>query len=66
MAQQFDEGKARRIEEGKAMGIEKGKAEREKLKTALLKAAKNLCDQGLNIEQISEMTGLSIEEINSL
>lgn len=60
MAQKFDEGKA----EGEASGIIKGKAEGEK--KALLKVAKNLLKQGVGIQIITAVTGLSQKEIESL
>ena len=45
MAQKFDEGEK--------LGIEKGE------KAALLKVAKNLLKQGLSIQNIKTITGLS-------
>jgi predicted transposase/invertase (TIGR01784 family) len=56
MAQKFDEGKI----EGEKIGLKKGE------KTALLKVVKNMLKQGLEIQSIEKMTGLSKKEIESL
>lgn len=56
MEQKFDEGRA----EGKAEGIIQGE------KAAMLKFAKNLLDQDINVKIIETATGLSTEEILSL
>jgi predicted transposase/invertase (TIGR01784 family) len=52
----LEEGKA----EGKAIGIAEGKAE------ALMEVARNLINTGMPLEQIAQVTGLSIEQIQSL
>ena len=44
------------LEKGLEQGLEKGKKE----------TAKNLLDKGLDIEFVSEVTGLSIDEIKML
>jgi predicted transposase/invertase (TIGR01784 family) len=80
LEQKFDEGEKIGIEKGEKMGvekgekigIEKGKMEGEKMgiekgkKVALLKVAKNLLKQGLNIQEIQKVTGLSKKDIESL
>ena len=52
------------IEKGKAKGIEKGKAEGKTEEK--IKIAKNMLSKNYPISDISAMTGLSIDEINSL
>ena len=54
------EGKAEGLAEGKAEGLAEGE------KTGVIKTAKNLLDIGVDIEAISQATGLSIEEIKKL
>ena len=49
-----------KYEEGMEKGIEKGKAEEQR------QIAANFKKQGVNIETISQCTGLSVEEINEL
>jgi predicted transposase/invertase (TIGR01784 family) len=56
----IEKGKA----EGERIGIEKGKAEGET--AALLKIAKNLLNEGLKVQDIQKVTGLSEKEIASL
>ena len=64
----YKEGLAEGIEKGRAEGIEKGRAE-ERAKAEAekhaekIKMAKKLLDIGLTASQVSETTGLSIEEI---
>jgi predicted transposase/invertase (TIGR01784 family) len=48
------------LEEGKAEGQAIGKAE------ALLEVARNLFNTGMPLEQIAQVTGLSIEQLESL
>lgn len=48
------------IEEGRKIGMEKGKAEASK------DIAKNLLSKGMSKEEVAEVTGLSIEEINKI
>ena len=52
------------IEDAKKEGKTEGKAEGIKEKT--LKIAKNMLKKKMNIKDISEITGLTEEEINSL
>ena len=52
----IDEGKAIGLDEGKAIGINEGKR----------KVAKNMLNKNMNISIISELTGLSIEEIKEI
>jgi Uncharacterized conserved protein len=61
MEKGLKKGKAIGMEEGKAIGIEKGKAIGEQKKALII--AKNLLKQGLSIEDISNATGLSIQQI---
>ena len=62
------EGEAIGIEkgrvEGEAIGIKKGRAEGEKEKAVTI--AVKLCKKGASIEEISELTGLTIEEITGI
>lgn len=51
-----NEGKAIGIDEGKAIGINEGKIE----------VAKNLLKKNMNLEDISEVTGLSLKQINEI
>jgi predicted transposase/invertase (TIGR01784 family) len=80
MEQKFDEGKIAGEKvgiqkgkiEGEKVGIQKGKIEGEKVgiqkgeKQAMLKVAKNLLENGVDIQIITATTSLSEEEINSL
>lgn len=59
-AEGLAEGIAKGRAEGRAEGIEEGG----QLKTIAI--AKKMLDNGMNVKTISEMTGLSINEINSL
>ena len=67
----YKEGLAEGIEKGRAEGIEKGRAE-ERAKAEAEKhaekteMAKKLLDIGLTASQVSETTGLPIEEIAAL
>ena len=56
----LSQGKAEGREEGKAEGISEGKNERN------TEIARNMLSKAMEVELISEITGLSIEEINSL
>jgi predicted transposase/invertase (TIGR01784 family) len=58
------EGKKEGIIEGKKEGIIEGKKEGEKQKA--FEIAKNLIDEGLTIESVSKLTGLSKEDIEGL
>ena len=55
-AEEFSQGKA----EGNAEGRTEGKSERN------IEIARNMLSKAMEVELISEITGLSIEEINSL
>jgi len=63
-AEGFSQGKAEGREEGKAEGISEGisegKIENKK------EIAKNMLSKAMEVELISEITGLSIEEIKNL
>ena len=59
-AEGFSQGKVEGREEGKAEGISEGKNERN------IEIARNMLSKAMEVELISEITGLSIEEINSL
>ena len=52
------------IEDAKKEGKTEGKAEKKKKKT--VEIAKNMLKKKMNIKDISEITGLTEEEINSL
>jgi predicted transposase/invertase (TIGR01784 family) len=64
MGQKFDEGKAEGIVEGIAKGKAEGIAEGEV--KAKLELAKNMLLCGMNIEEVSRITGFSIEKLKSL
>ena len=61
-------GKAEGIEIGKVEGIQIGRAEGEEIgeKRAKIEIAKSMINKGLDNETISEITGLSAEEIQKL
>jgi predicted transposase YdaD len=67
-AEGLAEGKAEGLAEGKAEGLAEGKAEgkAEGEITKTLEIAKKLKASGMLFEQISEITNLSIEEINQI
>jgi len=52
------------LEEGEAIGIEKGRAEGEAL--GILKTAKKMKEEGLDVNVISRLTNLSVDEIGKL
>ena len=52
------------IAQGKAEGLAQGRAEGEQQER--IKTAKNMLRDGLNINNISKYTGLSLSEINAL
>ena len=56
----MEKGMKKGIEKGIKEGIEKGKKEEK------IEIAKNALNDGINIETISKITGLSIEEIEKL
>ena len=57
------EGKAVGLVEGEQIGLVKGMKESEQI---VRKVAKNLKESGMAIDKISELTGLTVEEINEL
>jgi len=59
-AKGFSEGKAEGIVEGEARGIEKGKKERD------IEIVHAMVDQGISLEAISAVTGLSPEELKKM
>jgi predicted transposase/invertase (TIGR01784 family) len=58
------EGRAEGLAEGRAEGLAEGRAEG--LAEGIAKVAKNLKNGGMPTEKIAEITGLSIEEVESL
>ena len=70
------EGEKIGIEKGEKIGIEKGKLEGEKIgiekgkaegaNEKAIEVAKKMLSMGLSIEQISEATGLSIDDLRKL
>ena len=67
----IEQGKKEGIEQGKKEGIEQGKKEgieqaRTEAKAEKLEIAKKLKQTGMDIKQISEITGLAEEEIEKL
>ena len=60
MAEGLEKGK----EEGLAEGLEKGKEEGEH--HAKIETAKNMLSKGLDINLVSQCTGLSVEDIKRL
>ena len=63
-AQARDDGKKEGRQEGLAEGLEKGKEEGEH--NAKIATARNMLSKGLDIELVSQCTGLTIEEIKVL
>ena len=57
-------GREEGIKEGIEQGIEKGKEEG--IKETQISMAKNMKDKNMDINLISELTGLSIEEVEKL
>ena len=67
----IEKGEKIGIEKGEKIGIEKGKAEgraeeRAKAEQEKFKSAKTALEMGLSPEQVSKITGLSIEELENL
>ena len=62
--QGIKEGKEQGIKEGKEQGIKEGK--KQGIREGKLEIAKNLLNVNLPLEQISNITGLSVDEIKSL
>ncbi|MBQ9101450.1 MAG: hypothetical protein IJY54_08785, partial [Paludibacteraceae bacterium] len=60
------------LEEGEAIGIEKGRAEGEAIglqkgeTLGILKTAKKMKEEGLDVNVISRLTNLSVDEIEKL
>ena len=54
------EGEAIGLQKGEAIGIEKGEA------IGVLKTAKKMKEEGLNVNVISKLTNLSLDEIEKL
>ena len=63
-AEGIAQGKAEGLAQGKAEGLAQGRAEGEQQER--IKTAKNMLRDGLNINNISKYTGLSLSEINAL
>ena len=60
----YAEGEAQGIEKGIEKGLEKGRAEGEREKA--LAIARKMKERGLPLEDIRDLTGLTIEEIGRL
>jgi flagellar biosynthesis/type III secretory pathway protein FliH len=58
------EGEAIGLQKGEAIGIEKGRVEGETI--GILKTAKKMKEEGLDVNVISKLTNLSIDEIVKL
>ena len=58
------EGKEEGLKEGKEEGIKKGRAEGAKRNSCDI--AKRMLEKGIDIETISELTGLTVEEVSRL
>ena len=71
-AQGLEEGKAQGLEEGKAQGLEEGKAQglqegkTQGMQQSKIEIAKKMLSKGISLDLITEMTGLSEEEIKTL
>ena len=67
-AEGLEQGRAEGLEqgraEGKAEGLEQGRAEGEHL--AQLRMVRRMKETGLSAEQIAEMTGLTMDEVEAL
>ena len=67
-AEGLEQGRAEGLEqgraEGKAEGLEQGRAEGEHL--AQLRMVRRMKEAGLSAEQIAEMTGLAMDEVEAL
>ncbi len=64
----FAEGKAKGLEEGRAKGRAEGRAEgiAKGIEQRNIEIAKNMLRKGLSAEDISEMTGLPVDLINTI
>ena len=58
------EGEAIGLQKGEAIGVEKGRAEGEAI--GILKTAKKMKEEGLDVNVISRLTNLSVDEIGKL
>ena len=58
------EGEVIGLQKGEAIGVEKGRAEGEAL--GILKTAKKMKEEGLDVNVISKLTNLSVDEIEKL
>ena len=71
-AQGLEEGKAQGLEEGKAQGLQEGKAQglqegkTQGMQQSKIEIAKKMLSKGISLDLITEMTGLSEEEIKTL
>ena len=63
-AQGLLEGKAQGLEEGKAQGLQEGKTQG--MQQSKIEIAKKMLSKGISLDLITEMTGLSEEEIKTL
>lgn len=63
-AQGLLEGKAKGLEEGKAQGLQEGKTQG--MQQSKIEIAKKMFSKGISLDLITEMTGLSEEEIKTL
>ena len=60
----LQKGEAIGLQKGEAIGVEKGRAEGEAL--GILKTAKKMKEEGLDVNVISRLTNLSVDEIEKL
>ena len=60
----LQKGEAIGLQKGEAIGVEKGRAEGEAL--GILKTAKKMKEEGLDVNVISKLTNLSVDEIENL
>ena len=60
----MQKGEAIGLQKGEAIGVEKGRAEGEAL--GILKTAKKMKEEGLDVNVISRLTNLSVDEIEKL
>jgi len=60
----LQKGEAIGLQKGEAIGVEKGRAEGEAL--GILKTAKKMKEEGLDVNVISKLTNLSVDEIEKL
>jgi predicted transposase YdaD len=60
----LQKGEAIGLQKGEVIGIEKGRAEGETI--GILKTAKKMKEEGLDVNVISKLTNLSVDEIEKL